>query len=150
MVKIQYALLSLCLVSILVADETYRRPDPPPLAHSLTSEQIDRIVDSAPANAQITLPASYAKQLPKRRSVATNALAKAAVEYLQPVIDDSRANIPETADLPDVEIALLYLLQMKKSIDVLMPIAPSNTVEYIIGAGMRQDILAKSPRDSRE
>ena len=56
------------------------------------------------------------------------------------MIADSRENIPELAGLSDAEVALLYLLQMRKSADDLRAIAPSNTLEYLIGAGMRQDL----------
>ena len=129
--------------TVFAGEDVYVRPDYPPLAHSVTPELIDKVIDDAPPCALITLPASYAKQLPERRRVATNALARAAIEYLKPVIDDSRVNIPELNGLSDEQVALLYLLQMKKSADELMSIAPTNTMEYLIGAGMRLDILSQ-------
>jgi len=118
----------------------YVRPDYPPQAHQLTPEQIDKVVDAAPADSSVTVPAAYAKQIESRRRVGTNVLARTALEYLGPVIADSRENIPELAGLSDAEVALLYLLQMRKDADALKAIAPSNTLEYLIGAGMRQDL----------
>lgn len=129
---------------LVFAGESYMRPDPPQMARSLTPEQIDRIIDAAPDAALVTLPATYAKQLPQRRAVATNALARAAIEHLRPVIDDSRRNIPELSGLSDADVAMLYLLQMKKSEPDLRPFVPTNTIEYYIGAGMRMDLLTNS------
>lgn len=129
-------------LAIASAEEAYIRPDYPPTAHSLTTEQIDRIVDAAPPGASVTVPATYAKQIAERRRVGTNILARAALDRLQPVIDDSRRSIPELSGLSDVEIAILYLLQMRKNADDLRPYVPTNTLEYYIGAGMRMDILS--------
>lgn len=130
----------LALASAETNAPAYVRPDWPPQAHQLTPEQIDKVVDAAPADATVTVPATYAKQIESRRRVGTNILARTALEYLGPVIADSRENIPELAGLSDAEVALLYLLQMRKSADDLKAIAPSNTLEYLIGAGMRQDL----------
>ncbi len=135
------------LAAASAADGPYVRPDYPQQAHQLTPEQIDRVVDAAPADAAVTVPAAYAKQLESRRRVGTNVLARAALDYLGPVIADSRANIPELAGLTDAEVALLYLLQMRKSADDLKSLAPSNTLEYLIGAGMRQDLGAINADD---
>lgn len=129
-------------LAIASAEEAYVRPDLPQLVHQLTPEQIDRVVDAAPVSAMVTVPASYAKQLPERRRVGTNSLARAALDRLQPVIEDSRRNIPELAGLSDVEVAILYLLQMRKAEPDLRPYVPTNTLEYYIGAGMRLDLLA--------
>lgn len=130
----------LALASAETNAPAYVRPDYPPTAHQLTPEQIDRVVDAVPAGASVTVPATYAKQIAERRRVGTNVLARTALEYLGPVIADSRENIPELAGLSDAEVALLYLLQMRKSADDLKALAPSNTLEYLIGAGMRQDL----------
>ena len=59
---------------------------------------------------------------------------------LTAVISDTRRNIPETAALPDSQVALLYLSQMQKSSSELEPIAGTNTLEHLIGAGMRMDL----------
>lgn len=64
----------------------------------------------------------------------------AAMQGLSAVIADTRASIPETADLTDSEISGLYLKQMKKNAGDLMEAAGTNSLEFIIGAGMRQDI----------
>lgn len=56
------------------------------------------------------------------------------------VIADTRKNIERTKYLSDAQIALLYLAQMRKPADELAKVAPSNTVEFLIGAGMRQDV----------
>ena len=132
---------SLALFSAIAVADGYIRPDYPPTAHQLTPEQIDRVVDAAPVSALVTVPASYAKQLPDRRRVGTNSLARAALDRLQPVIEDSRRNIPELAGLSDVDVAILYLLQMRKTESELRPYVPTNTLEYYIGAGMRLDLL---------
>ena len=141
-----FALIAMVLIAgflaIASAEEAYVRPDLPQLVHQLTPEQIDRVVDAAPVSAMVTVPASYAKQLPERRRVGTNSLARAALDRLQPVIADSRRNIPELAGLSDVDVAILYLLQMRKAEPDLRPYVPTNTLEYYIGAGMRIDLLA--------
>ena len=122
-------------LAIASAEEAYVRPDVPQLVHQLTPEQIDRVVDAAPVSAMVTVPASYAKR------VGTNSLARAALDRLQPVIEDSRRNIPELEGLSDVDVAILYLLQMRKAEPDLRPYVPTNTLEYYIGAGMRLDLL---------
>lgn len=63
-----------------------------------------------------------------------------AMQAFSAVVDDTRANIPETATLSDIQIAGLYLNQVKKSADELAETAPTNTIEYLIGAGMRKDL----------
>ena len=64
----------------------------------------------------------------------------AMLQGLSLVVADTRTNMPEAASLSDVEIAGLYTTQMNKSVVELLPIARSNTVEHVIGAGMRQDL----------
>lgn len=66
---------------------------------------------------------------------------RAVLQGIKAVVDDTRANIPEAAALNDAQIAGLYLQQAKKSADDLKAIAPTNTLEYLIGAGMRQDLI---------
>ncbi len=137
-------ILALASSAATNAPAAYVRTDYPQTAHQLTPAQIDRVVDAAPADALVTVPASYAKQIESRRRVGTNVLARAALEHLGPVIADSRQNIPELAGLTDAEVALLYLFQMHKSADDLRAYAPSNTLEYLIGAGMRLDLMGVS------
>jgi len=67
---------------------------------------------------------------------------------LASVISDTKSNIPETQDLSDAQVALLYLSQMRKSSDHLETIAPTNTLEYLVGAGMRED-MATATGDSK-
>lgn len=62
---------------------------------------------------------------------------------LSAVAADTRTNIPETASMRDTEIAGLYLAQMAKEVPALIEAAQTNTIEYAIGAGIRQDITAK-------
>lgn len=69
--------------------------------------------------------------------IETDAMMKAT---LAAVIADTRQNIARTTDMSDSQIALLYLSQMSKNADELAAIAPTNTVEFLIGAGMRQDV----------
>ena len=69
--------------------------------------------------------------------IETDAMMKAT---LAAVIEDTRRNIRRTTDMSDSQIALLYLAQMSKPADQLAAIAPTNTVEFLIGAGMRQDV----------
>lgn len=116
---------------------------PPPLARSLTADQIDKAVAEAPADTNVGVPAWYAAKTAAYRELATNELAKAAVPALGAVIKDSRANIPELAGLSDVQVAALYLRQMSKPVEQLQALCPTNNaLEYLIGAGMRADIRA--------
>lgn len=64
----------------------------------------------------------------------------AAMQGLSAVIADTRASIPETSGMTDSEIAGLYLKQMKKNAVKLIDAAGTNLLEFVIGAGMRQDI----------
>ena len=68
---------------------------------------------------------------------------KIVIDTIKAVVADTRIHIPEAAELSDVEIAGLYLSQTKKRYDDLEAIAPTNTLEYLIGAGMRQDLNQK-------
>ena len=113
---------------------------PPKLARSLTDSQIDEAVKEAPAGSNVGVPEWYAKQVPEYREMGTNTFAQAAVPVLSAVIADSRKNILELEGLTDEQVATLYLAQMMKPVDVLQAIAPTNSMEYLIGAGMRQDL----------
>lgn len=81
---------------------------------------------------------------PEERAAAK---AKAAAQRqlraaLSATIEDTRTNIAETATLTDEQIAGLYLRQMKRDVTPLVDRVPTNTVEYLVGAGMRLDIAA--------
>lgn len=65
---------------------------------------------------------------------------KAMSRTLGEVIADTRKNIPETAGLEDKVVAFLYLSQMKKDATTLSALSPTNTLEYLIGTGMREDL----------
>lgn len=106
---------------------------PQPLARSLTDEQLDVVLTKTPANANVTLPAHLVAS--KKADIQANAM----LEQLQAIIADTRTNIVECAELSDVEIALLYLQQMTKKANEIN-IGGTNTIEKIIGAGMRDDI----------
>lgn len=106
---------------------------PQPLARSLTDEQLDVVLTKTPANANVTLPAHLVAS--KKADIQANAMLK----QLQAIIEDTRTNIIECAEMSDVEIALLYLQQMQKRANEIN-IGNTNTIERIIGAGMRDDI----------
>lgn len=96
------------------------------------------VVRRAPQGALVTVPAEYIRITQAQLGIATNLAA---------VVADSRANIPELRGLADIEVAMLYLRQMSKAGDELLRAAqalgaPTNTMEYLIGAGMRQDLAA--------
>lgn len=129
------------LVSFMaIADYEIPAAAQPPLVRSLNNAQLAKVIESAPKTAIISVPASYLKLTAEQKALATNDLAK-AIEPLNAIIADTRKNIPEVADMTDMEIAFLYLAQMVKSADVLLQYAPTNTLEYLIGTGMRIDII---------
>jgi|LSQX01.1.fsa_nt_gb hypothetical protein len=68
--------------------------------------------------------------------------AEAIVSAIGAITADTRSNIPGTENLSDEQIAVLYLQQMTKNAAALLEAAPTNSVEYVIGAGIRQDIEA--------
>lgn len=137
--------LSLALAASYAMAQGYK-PTPPRLARSLSDAQIDKVVADAPHDAQVGLPGWYAKQAQEYRPIATNQLAQAAVPALGAVIADSRKNIPELAGMSDVEVATLYLAQMTKPVEELQALAPTNSMEYLIGAGMRADLVRMQGR----
>lgn len=111
----------------------YEITKPQPLARGLTEAQLEVVLTKTPANANVTLPAHLVAS--KRSDIQANAM----LEQLQAIIADTRTNIVECANMSDVEIALLYLQQMqKKAADI--NVGSTNTIERIIGAGMRDDI----------
>lgn len=75
-----------------------------------------------------------------KREVARAEASRTLERALASVIADTRASIPETAALSDVEVAGLYLAQMRKPADRLATAARTNTLEYLVGAGMRIDL----------
>ena len=74
------------------------------------------------------------------REIEQQRAEKQVVQALQAVVADTRSNIVETANLSDIAIAELYLAQTKKDAAALMDISPTNTVEYLIGSGIRADL----------
>ncbi len=121
------------LAAAALADYT---PPPQRLARSLDPAQVATLIDSAPAGATVSAPAALL------RPAATNAVDAAIVAALRAAIADTRTNIAETASLTDLQIAALYLAQMHRDVTPLVGNVPTNTVEYLIGAGMRIDLGA--------
>ena len=74
------------------------------------------------------------------REIEQQRAEKQVVQALKAVVADTRSNIVETANLSDIAIAELYLAQTKKDASELMAISPTNTVEYLIGSGIRDDL----------
>lgn len=126
----------LLLSALLVAAIAGAQYAPPPqrLARALDPAQVAAVIDSAPAGATISAPAALL------RPSATNAVDAAIVAALRAAIADTRTNIAETAGLTDLQIAALYLAQLKRDATPLSALAPTNTIEYLIGAGMRLDL----------
>lgn len=107
---------------------------PQPLARGLTEEQLNAVIAKAPTNSTITLPANLLAT--KKADITANII----LGELKKIIADTRTNIKECEKLSDIEIATLYIKQMqKKTTDIN---ATTNSIEYIIGAGMREDIQA--------
>lgn len=106
---------------------------PQPLARGLTEAQLDAVLTKAPQTASVTLPAHLVAS--KKADIQANAI----LERLQAVIADTRTNIIECAKMSDAEIALLYLQQMQKRANEIN-VGNTNTIERIIGAGIREDI----------
>jgi hypothetical protein len=77
-----------------------------------------------------------------KQAVARAEASRTLGRALASVIADTRESIPETAALSDVEVAGLYLAQMRKPADRLATAARTNTLEYLVGAGMRIDLGA--------
>lgn len=107
---------------------------PQPLARSLTDEQLGVVLNKTPAAKSVTLPAHLVAS--RKDDVQANLM----LEQLSAVIADTRTNIVECAEMSDVEIALLYLQQMQKQANKIENANSTNTIEKIIGAGMREDI----------
>jgi hypothetical protein len=86
------------------------------------------------------LPTPEEREAARRKAAAQRQLRAALASTIQ----DTRTNIVETAELTDEQIAGLYLRQMKRDVSPLVGRVPTNTVEYLIGAGMRIDIAEGS------
>lgn len=123
----------LLLAAAALADYT---PPPQRLARALDPAQVAAVIDSAPADATVSAPAALL------RPSATNAVDSAIVMALRAAIADTRTNIAEVAILSDLQIAALYLSQLKRDASTLAAVAPTNTIEYLIGAGIRLDLRA--------
>lgn len=134
-------IVALILVAFIVrADYELPASAQPPLVRSLNNAQLAKVIEEAPKAAIVTVPASFLKLTAEQKALATNALAK-AIEPLNAIVADTRRNIPEVASLTDMEIAFLYLAQMTKNANNLLQYSPTNSLEYLIGTGMRMDIL---------
>lgn len=107
---------------------------PQPLARGLTEAQLEAVLDKAPTAKAVTLPAHLVAK--RKDDVQSNLM----LEQLSAVIADTRTNIVECAEMSDVEIAILYLKQMQKQANKIENASATNTIEKIIGAGMREDI----------
>lgn len=130
-------LVLLALAAAAIAGAQYAPPQQL-LARALDPAQVAAVIDSAPAGATISAPAALL------RPSATNAVDAAIVAALRAAIADTRTNIAETAGLSDLQIAALYLAQMHRDVTPLVGRVPTNTVEYLIGAGMRIDLAPPS------
>ena len=115
-----------------LAFSAYVITSPQPLARSLSEKQLDAVLSKTPATASVTLPAHLL--VAKKQEISHNLM----LQQFQQIIADTRSNIVECATMSDIEIAALYINQMTKSTDQIT--APTNTLEYIIGAGMRADL----------
>ena len=133
--KIFLFLANLCFLSFFLFSD-YAIISPQPIARSLSSSQLDVVISKSPTNSIVSIPAHLLAQ--KRATIQDNLI----VQEMKLIIDDTRANIPECAAMSDVEIASLYIRQMSKSARDIN-IASTNTIDRIIGAGMRQDINKK-------
>lgn len=109
-------------------------PPAPTLARAITPAEAAALIAAAPPGATVSAPAAVLKPA---TTTPDNATALAA---LAAVIADTRANIPETATLTDLQVAALYLAQMQRDVSAYIGRVPTNTVEYLIGAGVRQSI----------
>lgn len=126
-----------CMVSyfgVCAVFGAYVIKNPQPLARGLTEAQLEAVLDKAPSAKAVTLPAHLVAK--RKDEVQANLI----LEQLSAVIQDTRTNIVECAEMSDVEIAILYLKQMQKKASEIENTSSTNTIEKIIGAGMREDI----------
>ena len=130
MSKIFLILVVALTMCVVLGDYVITKPQP--LARSLTEAQLEAVITKAPTNATVTLPANLFQL--KRNEVADNAI----LTEFKAIMADTRKSIPECANMSDLEIAILYIQQMQKQTSEIT--APTNTIEYLIGAGMREDI----------
>ena len=125
--------LAAAVACLAVRGEGYT-PPPQALARAIRPDQVAAIIDEAPPSAVVSAPAALLKP------VGTNAVDAAIVAALRAAIADTRTNIAQTAGLTDLQIAALYLAQLTRDVTPLVGNVPTNTVEYLIGAGMRLDL----------
>lgn len=124
------------ILTACIAFAAYKITEPQPLARSLSEKQLDAVLSKTPATASVTLPAHLL--VAKKQEISHNLM----LQQFQQIIADTRSNIVECATMSDIEIAELYIKQMTKSADQI--VAPTNTLEYLIGAGMREDIATEA------
>ena len=129
-----FCLLSVCLIIAVAVARADYTPPPQRLARALDPISVARLIDSAPASAVVSAPAALLQHC------STNAVDAAFVAALRAAVADTRTNIAEVASLSDLEIASLYLSQLKRDAATLAALAPTNTIEYLIGAGIRLDL----------
>ncbi|MBR3084946.1 MAG: hypothetical protein IKH04_00940 [Kiritimatiellae bacterium] len=159
------ALLPFATCERALAD--YVPPSPPPVARALGDDGIREALREA-GRRLVALQAQYDAEHAAYTNInkyvedaRTNAAAKRAearrwerktaeiqeqvalATNLVVITADTRAHIPEAEALSDTEIAGLYLAQMTKEAEPLLAAAPTNTLEYLIGAGMRQDLASQ-------
>lgn len=105
----------------------------------LTSDEMKSVITSTADTATVSAPAWLLKE-----AVATNELYASMMTVLNGIVEDSKKNIPELENLDTQTIAMLYIAQMTKDADLLRKYAPSNTLEYLVGAGIRMDLVAST------
>lgn len=119
-------------------------PPPQQVARTITPEQARMAIAAAPANATVSAPAWLLRASGSASGNTNNTEQLEMLQVIARFLAEARASIPESSGLSDLEIASLYIAQTKKDAAILAQAAPSNTVEYLIGAGMRQDIALMS------
>ena len=132
-------LAAVAVVMAALAD--YTPPTDPPVRGymDLTPSQVKAVLDKAPDTAVVAAPVRLLRQT----GAQTNLLAAAILATMADKIAESKRLVPGAENLTDLEVAELYAAQMTKSVELLIAAAPTNTIEYLIGAGMAIDIAEK-------
>lgn len=135
-------MFSVVALTMCVALGDYIITKPQPLVRGLSETQLEVILAKSPANASVTLPAHLLAK--KKGDIEANAM----LNQFQVILADTRKNIPECKNMSDLEIAMLYIQQMQKNTTDIN--ATTNSIEYIIGAGMRDDIKAAAAAEQEK
>lgn len=148
--KKSIAILILCASTACAAVREVRPPintlpphHPPPSLAELRERRALRAARAERSRALLELggvPAGSADSQAVSNQVQAIRARGAMLDGLSAIVADTQSNIPETAALPAHEVAGLYVAQMGKRADELEALAPTNTLEYLIGAGMRHDV----------